>query len=170
MTLRRYSGHNGRVECAVFGGEGDAVVISGSFDSTIRLWDARSQSIKPLMVMQEAKDSVTSLVVTGAEILAGSVDGQLRTYDLRMGSCYVDVVGREYMTTWLAWYKDAAETTCRICHVCDNDTSRRLSTCLVPRLDTSLVGQVEWETTPILQTRRLHQHHISYPIHTYCQR
>ena len=102
MTLRRYSGHNGRVECAVFGGEGDAVVISGSFDSTIRLWDARSQSTKPLMVMQEAKDSVTSLVVTGAEILAGSVDGRLRTYDLRMGSCYIDVVGREYKTSWSA--------------------------------------------------------------------
>lgn len=45
------------------------------------------------MVLQEARDSVTSLVCVGAELIAGSVDGRVRTYDLRMGRCFVDVLG-----------------------------------------------------------------------------
>jgi len=45
------------------------------------------------MVLQEARDSVTSLVCIGAEVIAGSVDGRVRTYDLRMGRCFVDVLG-----------------------------------------------------------------------------
>lgn len=45
------------------------------------------------MVLQEARDSVTSLVCSGAEVVAGSVDGRVRTYDLRMGRCFVDVLG-----------------------------------------------------------------------------
>jgi mitogen-activated protein kinase organizer 1 len=96
QTLRRFSGHNGRVECVIFAGEGDGVIVSGSYDASVRIWDTRSQNGKPLMSLNEAKDSVTSLAIVDAEILAGSVDGRVRTYDLRMGGCYVDVVGREF--------------------------------------------------------------------------
>jgi mitogen-activated protein kinase organizer 1 len=94
-TLRRFSGHNGRVECVVFAGESDGVIVSGSYDASVRIWDTRSQTGKPLMSLNEAKDSVTSLAVVDAEIVAGSVDGRVRTYDLRMGGCYVDVIGRK---------------------------------------------------------------------------
>jgi len=94
-TLRRYTGHAGRVECVAFGGEGDAVLVSGSFDGTVRLWDTKGSSGKPLMVLGEARDGVQCVAVTGGEIVAGSVDGRLRTYDLRMGMVHVDVIGRE---------------------------------------------------------------------------
>ena len=36
------------------------------------------------------QDSVTSVVVRGSDIYAGSVDGSLRRYDLRMGRVYTD--------------------------------------------------------------------------------
>ena len=66
----------------------------GSFDATVRLWDCRSQSIKPIQVLDEARDSVSSLDVLGHEIVTGSVDGRVRLYDLRMGMLHVDVLGR----------------------------------------------------------------------------
>ncbi|KAI9885544.1 MAG: hypothetical protein M1823_002643 [Watsoniomyces obsoletus] len=92
-TLRRFAGHFGRVNAVDFGGEGDSVVVSGSFDATVRLWDCKSQSTKPIQVLEEAKDSVSTLQVIGHEICTGSVDGRVRVYDLRMGMIYVDVIG-----------------------------------------------------------------------------
>ena len=75
-----------------FAGDGDSLVVSGGFDTTVRLWDTKSGSFKPIQVLSEARDAVTSLVVRGPEIIAGSVDGRVRTYDVRMGRCTTDVI------------------------------------------------------------------------------
>ena len=96
-TLRRWSGHFGRVNCVDFGGEEGSVVVSGSFDATVRIWDAKSQNTKPIQVLEDAKDSILSVRVDGWEILTGSVDGQIRAYDIRMGTVYVDHIGRAYI-------------------------------------------------------------------------
>ncbi|PVI04366.1 WD40 repeat-like protein [Periconia macrospinosa] len=93
QTVRRFSGHSGRVNRGVFGGESDSVVVSASFDGSVRIWDCRSNSHKPIMVLDEAKDSVTDVVALDGEIVSGSVDGRVRTYDLRRGICEVDVMG-----------------------------------------------------------------------------
>ena len=66
---------------------------TGSFDATVRLWDCKSQSTKPIQVLEEAKDSISTLQVVGHEISTGSVDGRVRVYDLRMGMLHVDVIG-----------------------------------------------------------------------------
>ena len=92
-TIRRFTGHAGRVEAVAFGGDGASVVISGSYDSTVRLWDTKSQSNKPLMQLSEAKDSVSSVKVAEHEIITGSIDGRIRTYDVRMGQVFADVIG-----------------------------------------------------------------------------
>jgi len=84
----------GRVNCVAFGGEGDSVVVSGSFDASVRLWDCKSQSVKPIQVFEEARDSVSGLWVGGHDIVTGSVDGRMRVYDLRMGMVFADVIGR----------------------------------------------------------------------------
>lgn len=69
---------------------------AGSFDATVKLWDLKSQSHKPLMTLSEAKDSISSICVWGHEIFTGCVDGRVRTYDIRMGQVFVDLIGREY--------------------------------------------------------------------------
>lgn len=66
---------------------------TGSFDATVKFWDTKSNSTKPLLTLSEAKDSVSSLAVAGHHIFAGSIDGRVRKYDIRMGEVYVDLIG-----------------------------------------------------------------------------
>lgn len=93
-TIRRWTGHAGRVNRGVWGGEDDGVVVTGSFDGSVKVWDVKSSnSFKPIMTLADAKDAVTDVAVQGPEIVAASVDGRVRCYDVRMGRCQVDVIG-----------------------------------------------------------------------------
>ncbi|KAJ5689251.1 hypothetical protein N7462_003643 [Penicillium macrosclerotiorum] len=93
-TTRRWSGHNSRVEAVQFAGEGDSVVVSGSADTTINLWDTRSKDYKPIQTLSEATDTVSCLHVhmSTYSIASGSYDGHVRVYDVRMGKTTVDVL------------------------------------------------------------------------------
>ena len=114
-TLRRFggnSGHTGRVNAVSFCGEGEACLVSAGFDKSVRVWDLKSGGGggagsggggRPVMVMEEAGDSVSALWVPGGggggsagggyEIWSGSVDGRVRVYDVRMGRLVTDVLG-----------------------------------------------------------------------------
>ena len=49
----------------------------------------------PIQTLTEAKDSITSVVLTDHTLLTGSVDGYVREYDLRAGQLREDYIGRE---------------------------------------------------------------------------
>ncbi|KAF3165296.1 hypothetical protein TWF788_000817 [Orbilia oligospora] len=91
-TLRRFTGHYARINTCGFNQDA-SILVTGSFDSTVRCWDTKSNASKPVMVWDEAKDSITSLTVGDGEVITACVDGKLRRYDLRMGQIYVDVIG-----------------------------------------------------------------------------
>ncbi|KAK4043465.1 hypothetical protein C8A01DRAFT_32391 [Parachaetomium inaequale] len=97
QTIRRFGSsstahsHAGRVNAVCFAGHDDSLVVSGGLDCTVRVWDARSNAGKAVQVLSEAKDAVTAVAVAGDEIVAGSVDGRVRGYDVRMGRCVTDV-------------------------------------------------------------------------------
>lgn len=104
QTVRRFShateGHVGRVNCVALGGADDgSLVVSGGFDTTVRVWDARAGGgsqgggARPVQVLDDATDAISSVVVRGAEIIAGSVDGRVRCYDVRAGKVTADVIG-----------------------------------------------------------------------------
>lgn len=101
QTLRRFwhhaDGHVGRVNCVSFGGADDALVVSGGFDTTVRVWDSRSGGsgggARPVQVLDDARDAISAVVVRGPEIIAGSVDGRVRGYDVRMGRVVTDTLG-----------------------------------------------------------------------------
>jgi mitogen-activated protein kinase organizer 1 len=109
-TIRRFGGNNGhtaRINAVCFAGGEDAVLVSGSFDASVRLWDSKSQSHKPIQTLSEARDSVSCVMVNGTgghEIVTGSVDGKVRYYDIRMGNMDTDVLGAP--VTSLATTKD----------------------------------------------------------------
>ena len=67
---------------------------TGSYDATVRLWDTKSQSTKPIQILDEARDSISTLSILEHEIISGSVDGRVRSYDMRMGMVHVDFIGR----------------------------------------------------------------------------
>ncbi|KAK4157623.1 hypothetical protein C8A00DRAFT_29467 [Chaetomidium leptoderma] len=115
QTIRRLGSsstahsHAGRVNAVCFAGDSSDggssnLVISGGADCTVRIWDARSSAAKAVQVLSEARDAVTALAVVagGEEIVAGSVDGRVRGYDVRMGRCVTDVFPASVTSVCLA--------------------------------------------------------------------
>ncbi len=69
------------------------MVVTAGYDQSIRCWDTRSNSFDAIQVVAPFKDSVTSLALHGSCILAGSVDGTVRCFDVRAGRCTSDELG-----------------------------------------------------------------------------
>lgn len=88
QAKRRYQGHSGRVNAIAISKDAETF-LSASYDATVRIWDGRSRSHEPIQILKEAKDSVTDIHVVHnddqALIRTASVDGVVRTYDLRKG-------------------------------------------------------------------------------------
>jgi WD domain, G-beta repeat len=63
------------------------VLATASYDATVCLWDGRSNSHRPIQTLKEAKDSVTCVDMSQqqAVVRTASVDGCVRTYDVRKG-------------------------------------------------------------------------------------
>ena len=79
VTVTRFRGHTAAVNAVKFGAE-SMVVVSASYDKTVKCWDMRSNAHDPIQTLDEAKDSVTAVDVGGPAILTGSVDGHVRMY------------------------------------------------------------------------------------------
>ena len=105
QVKRKFQGcHTGPIN-AVALSSGCETFLSASYDRTVKIWDGRSNAFEPIMTLQDAKDSVTDMHVvqtnvtpskTGispsntALIRTSSVDGVVRTYDLRKGKMTED--------------------------------------------------------------------------------
>ncbi|KAJ1896754.1 hypothetical protein LPJ66_003800 [Kickxella alabastrina] len=83
------SGHKQRVDCVATNADA-SIVVSGSFDKTVAVWDTRSMQRTPLQVLDDAKDGISSVLLTSTEIISGSIDGSVRTYDMRVGKAVTD--------------------------------------------------------------------------------
>jgi mitogen-activated protein kinase organizer 1 len=79
-VIRRFSGHAARVNGVAFNAE-STVIVTGSYDATVKVWDCRSQDQAPIQTLKEAKDSVTAVQVCDHRILCSSVDGCYRMYE-----------------------------------------------------------------------------------------
>ncbi|KAI5812076.1 WD40-repeat-containing domain protein [Pyronema omphalodes] len=97
-TLRRFEGHWGRINAVDFNFDG-SVLVSGSYDASIKCWDIKSNSRKPIQSLEDAKDAISDVKCYGHEIISASVDGRVRSYDVRMGRCTVDVVSPSPVTS-----------------------------------------------------------------------
>jgi hypothetical protein len=62
------------------------------------IYYCRSQNRQPIQALEEARDSVQALYVGTSRIMTGSVDGHVRTYDLRKGELRADYIGRTCAT------------------------------------------------------------------------
>eukprot|EP00794_Sanderia_malayensis_P016042 gene16042-17664_t len=92
-AIRRFRGHSSKINCVKANKDDFTVLVSGSYDTTVRCWDTRSRSQDPMQVLDEARDSISSIQVSEHSILTGSVDGFAREYDLRLGKMTDDCLG-----------------------------------------------------------------------------
>ena len=79
-VIRKFWDHGGRVNCVAFNSrtQGDeSVLITGSYDTRVRAFDLRARNARAMQVMDSGRDSITSLVVTGHQIIASDVHGAL---------------------------------------------------------------------------------------------
>lgn len=90
--IRRVQGHSQRVNTCQLNDPG-TVLYTGSYDKTLCVWDLKSNMREPIQIMSDFRDSVTSVTATRNEVIATSVDGSVRIYDLRMGQLHIDNLG-----------------------------------------------------------------------------
>ena len=95
-TIRRCGGtrqgHAGRINTVCFAGFEKSVLVSGSEDRTVKVWDLKSRNADPIMTFNEAGDSITAVAAFEDKLITGSVDGKIRAYDIRMGFCTEDTM------------------------------------------------------------------------------
>jgi mitogen-activated protein kinase organizer 1 len=116
-VLRRLGGggdhHTGRINAVASADEGEAY-LTASYDASVAIWDGRSRDTKPIQILRDAKDSVTDVHVAQATthhpgqdlgssnsnnnlnsaiVRTASVDGVIRSYDLRKGMVQCDDLG-----------------------------------------------------------------------------
>ncbi|XP_074269352.1 uncharacterized protein LOC141592536 [Silene latifolia] len=92
-VIRKFRGHDSEVNAVKFN-ESASVIVSAGYDRSVRAWDCRSHSTEPIQIIDTFQDSVMSVCLTNSEIIAGSVDGTVRTFDIRIGRELSDVLGQ----------------------------------------------------------------------------
>ncbi|CAG0885960.1 unnamed protein product [Cyprideis torosa] len=92
QVVRKWRDHFAAVNSVAFNEEG-TVSVSGSTDGSVRLWDGRSKKKDPIQVLEDPRDSVSSVCVSSHEIMAASLDGHVYIWDIRNGSLSEDFVG-----------------------------------------------------------------------------
>ncbi|CAF3689884.1 unnamed protein product [Adineta steineri] len=90
--MKKYQAHAGRVQAVRFNEEA-SIIYSASIDGTVKIWDVKSRDYDPIQVLDDAKDSVTSISLGNNELLTTSLDQRVRIYDIRYGKLYEDYIG-----------------------------------------------------------------------------
>ena len=76
----------------------DNIVVSGSTDRTLRVWDADSGECTH--VLYGHTSTVRCLALHGDKVVSGSRDGTLRVWDIIYGGCLHVLVGHGAAVRW----------------------------------------------------------------------
>lgn len=109
--IRKFEGHNNRINSVTFNDD-ESVLVTGSYDMTVRFWDLKSHSNKHMDILKDFKDSVSKVIVNKYEVIASSIDGKVRSYDLRMGLVTTDDMKHPVLRIGLSNDKKTYSATC----------------------------------------------------------
>ena len=112
QTVRRFIGHDAfGVNCVKFllgASNEESVIVSCGFDRNVKFWDLRSNRQHEAMetVGSQFSDAAMDLTLSGGrgggktnEVTACSIDGTVRTFDIRKGELRVDtLLGQQPVT------------------------------------------------------------------------
>lgn len=91
-VIRRFQGHTQRINAVALNGEG-SIMVTASYDKTVRIWDLKNYNGRdPIQILDNARDSVSHVILTDHEIITSSIDGCIRSYDMRKGSLTCDEI------------------------------------------------------------------------------
>ncbi|KIL54678.1 hypothetical protein M378DRAFT_92097 [Amanita muscaria Koide BX008] len=84
--LQLFRGHDDCVTSVAFSHDGSKIIVSGSDDNTIRVWDANT-GVEMLPPLRGHDDCVTSVAFShdGSKIVSGSDDNTIRVWDANTG-------------------------------------------------------------------------------------
>ncbi|KAL5604257.1 hypothetical protein BROUX41_002235 [Berkeleyomyces rouxiae] len=90
--IRRYVGHEEVINAMDISKRGDEVLVSGSDDGTIGIWDPR---VKSAIDHIETDFPVTAVAISeaGNEIYSGGIDNEIRVWDVRKKAMLYSLVG-----------------------------------------------------------------------------
>ncbi len=71
------------------------ILVSGSIDGKVKLWDVRTRSQEHLQELDDCKDSVTSIDLNIQQVLVSCLDKRVRLYDIRLGKMFCDYIGEQ---------------------------------------------------------------------------
>mmetsp|Transcript_19005 Transcript_19005/g.56607 ORF Transcript_19005/g.56607 Transcript_19005/m.56607 type:complete len:327 (-) Transcript_19005:357-1337(-) len=92
LFVRKFRGHDAVINSVCFGAASDSVLLTAGYDQCVKMWDCKSRSVDAIQTVKVFQDSVTSVTCNGSDVIAGSVDGTVRRFDVRMGRAYADQV------------------------------------------------------------------------------
>lgn len=90
--IRRYVGHEEIINSMDISRRGEELIISGSDDSTIGIWDPRRKNAVDYI---ETDFPITAVALSqaGNEIFSGGIDNDIRVWDLRKKSVVYTMLG-----------------------------------------------------------------------------
>lgn len=56
----------------------------------MRFWDNRNDAYHPIEIIKGFKDSVSQVKAHGTQIMCASMDGSVKTFDIRRGEVVID--------------------------------------------------------------------------------
>lgn len=89
--IKTYHQHLDRVNSIQLN-ENDSILISGSNDKTAMIYDLKSKGNKPIQILNDSKDSITSIQLSKNEIILSSLDENIYIYDIRNSKKYIDFI------------------------------------------------------------------------------
>lgn len=83
----------------------DNIVVSGSTDRTLRVWNAETGEC--IHVLQGHASTVRCLAMHENKVVSGSRDGTLRVWDVKQGLCLSVLIGHAAAVRWWVRSKNA---------------------------------------------------------------
>jgi WD40 repeat protein len=111
-ALATLQGHDGTVTSVAFS-PGDSRTVSGSWDETVRVWDASTG--EALAILQGHEDAVTSAAFSpnGSRIVSGSDDKTVRIWDASTGELLTTLQGHKKWVASVAFSPDGSRVVSR---------------------------------------------------------
>ena len=106
LRIRRHIGHEEVINCLDVSRRGEEILISGSDDGYISIWDPRQ---KQAVDYVETEFPITSIAVAeaGNELYSGGIDNNIKVWDMRKKAVVYNMMGHADTVTSLEVSPDA---------------------------------------------------------------